>query len=89
MCSTAVHDYGGRMRISRVVQAWQTVKATRSRLAKVAAIATIFDGADARSTRLAVAYLSGVVPQGSIGLGYATVGEVDAEPAADLSLIHI
>lgn len=69
------------MLIGRVVDTWQSVRATRSRNAKVAAVAELLREATPVDVPLIVDYLAGVLPQGRIGLGYATVGAVQAEPA--------
>ncbi len=74
------------MLIERVADTWETVRATRSRLAKVAAVRELLVAAESHEVPTIVAYLSGELPQGRIGLGYATVGDVTSEPAATASL---
>jgi DNA ligase-1 len=71
----------------RLVEASEAVGATRSRSAKVTRLAELLRGLDPEEVVLAVAYLSGELPQGRVGLGYATVFGVEAPPAADASLL--
>ncbi len=56
-----------------VVDASGQVASTSSRLAKRDAIAACLRGAEADEVEIAVAYLSGEIRQGRIGLGYATL----------------
>jgi len=65
---------------------WQSVKATRSRLAKVEAVQELLASTPQQTVATVVSYLSGDLPQGRIGLGYATVGSVHAPAAAEASL---
>ncbi len=69
------------MLIEHVVDTWQEVRSTRSRLAKVALVRALLVEAATSDVRLIVSYLSGELPQGRIGLGYATVGSVSCDPA--------
>ncbi len=71
----------------RLVEASEAVGATRSRSAKVARLAELLRALDAAEVALAVAYLSGELPQGRVGLGYATVFGVEAPPAERASLL--
>jgi DNA ligase-1 len=59
--------------LAAVVEAADAVAATRSRLRKRAALAALLRRLDPDERRLGVAYLSGELPQGRIGLGYAAV----------------
>ncbi len=66
------------------------VAATRSRLRKRALLSELLDGASAADVRLAVSYLSGILPQGRIGLGPASVRSafelIDETTGTDASL---
>ncbi len=61
------------MLLSDLGRASRQVAATRSRLKKRALLSELLKGASAGDVRLAVSYLSGVLPQGRIGLGPAIV----------------
>ncbi len=61
------------------------VAGTSSRLAKVARLAECFSAADGDEVGVAVAYLSGVLPQGSIGVGWAALRDLP-EPATTPTL---
>jgi DNA ligase-1 len=58
---------------------------TSSRLAKVARLADCLAQASPEEVPVAVAYLSGVLPQGSIGVGWAALREL-ARPASEPGL---
>jgi DNA ligase-1 len=62
------------------------VGATRARSLKVARLGEFLRALDAVEVPLAVAYLSGELPQGRVGLGYAAVYAVEAPPAAQAAL---
>src|SRR6187397_383934 len=68
-------------RLERLVEASAAVTSTRSRSAKVARLADALKGLDPTEISLAVTYLSGDLPQGRIGVGYAAVFGTEA-PAA-------
>ncbi len=74
------------MLLSRVAETWERLRATRSRKAKIATVAELLAATDSPHVSTVVAYLSGRLPQGRIGLGYATVGGVRAKPAASAEL---
>jgi DNA ligase-1 len=67
------------------------VAATSARLAKVARLADCLAQASADEAAIAVAYLSGELPQGTIGVGWAALRELPppAEPPATLELLEI
>jgi DNA ligase-1 len=69
------------MHLQDLVVTANAVGATRSRTQKVALLADCITSLDAENLRLGVAYLSGVVPQGRIGIGYAAVAELATAPA--------
>ena len=69
-----------------VVDASAQVAATSSRSAKVAALAALLRSVDADEVAICVGFLSGAPRQGRIGVGYASVYEIDTPPAAAPSL---
>jgi DNA ligase 1 len=76
------------MLLARLAASSQAIGETRSRKRKTAAIAELLRELMDRSPDelpIAVAYLSGSLPQGKIGLGYAAM-KIDAAPAAEPSL---
>jgi DNA ligase-1 len=78
--------HGDPARLEQVVEASEAVTKTRSRSAKVARIAETLKRLDPLEVRLAVSYLSGELPQGRIGIGYAAVFGADASAAATAGL---
>ncbi|MET1072272.1 MAG: ATP-dependent DNA ligase [Umezawaea sp.] len=71
------------MLFTEVVETSGAVAATRSRLAKVAALAELLKRLD---TPAVVSFLVGVPSQGRVGAGWRTVYDVDVPPAAGESL---
>ena len=75
------------MLLHEIAAASEDVAATSSRLAKVARLADCLAGAKPEEVAIAVSYLSGELPQGSVGVGWAALRErpapVDA-PVLDL-----
>lgn len=69
-----------------LVDTSQKVAATRSRRSKIEYLAQHIRSVDPDSVSWAVAFLSGVVPQGALGVGWATIGQ-PPEPAAVPSLL--
>jgi ATP-dependent DNA ligase I len=69
-----------------VVDASAAVAATSARSAKTAALAELLHRLDPDEVPIAVGFLTGAPRQGRVGVGYATVHGVDAEPAAEPSL---
>jgi DNA ligase-1 len=68
--------------LADIVRTSQEVASTRSRLAKVEALAArLRQAASAAEIRVAVAFLSGVVPGGSTGIGWAALRDLPP-PAA-------
>jgi DNA ligase-1 len=67
------------------------VAATSSRLAKVTRLAECLGHASVEEVPIAVAYLSGVLPQGTIGVGWAALRELPdaAPPPATLQLLEV
>ncbi len=79
------------MLFDQIVQASTDVAATRSRLAKVARLAECLDRAGPDEIAVAVAYLSGFLPQGTIGVGWAALREAPppaAAPTLELLEVH-
>ena len=76
------------MLLADLVAASQAVAATRSRTAKVAALAECLRRLAAGERRAGISYLSGSLPEGRIGIGYAAVRntEVPAAPEASLTV---
>lgn len=64
------------MQLETLVNASAAVAATRSRLKKRAILAECLGGASTDDLRIAVSYLSGTLPQGKIGVGYALLREL-------------
>ena len=81
------------MLLDRVVRASTDVGSTRSRKKKQAFLAELLRELAPDEVEVAVGYLSGVLPQGRIGLGWATFrdlgpGEPAAEPRLGLLETH-
>ena len=74
------------MLLARLVEASGAVTATRARSAKIAALAALLRELAPDEVRVGVAYLTGELPQGRIGVGYASVFAIDVEPASEASL---
>ena len=74
------------VQIEPLVSTWQQVRGTRSRLKKVDAVQALLSSAQLGDLPAIVSYLSGELPQGRIGLGFAVVGAVDAPAATQSSL---
>ena len=73
------------------VEASQVAAATRGRIAKRDAIAACLRAAVGDEVEIAVAYLSGEIRQGRIGIGYATLSAQRGAPAAEpgLTLLNV
>jgi DNA ligase-1 len=69
------------MRLEELVDVSERVRSAPSRREKVAHLADAFRGAAPETVRLAVAYLSGRIPQGRLGVGPTTVRDALADPA--------
>jgi DNA ligase-1 len=72
--------------LSDVVSTSHAVSETRSRRAKITALATCLRQARADEVAIVVAYLAGTLPQGRIGLGWRLVQDVQPPPAATPAL---
>jgi DNA ligase 1 len=74
--------------LAEVVAASHTVAATRSRLAKVDALATVLRAAEPEEVRAVTAFAIGQALQGRIGTGYRTVLGIDVD-AADVATLTV
>jgi DNA ligase-1 len=89
--SDGISAHDAAASLARLVEASEAVSSTRSRSAKVARLAEALKGLDPTEVALAVTYLSGDLPQGRIGVGYAAVfgTEAPAEATAELTLREV
>jgi DNA ligase-1 len=74
------------MLLHDVVTISAAVGSTRSRRAKMDLIAGLLAVASPGDARLAASYLAGNLPQGRIGVGWATIDAIEAAPASGGSL---
>src|SRR3954451_2599872 len=74
------------MLLADVVATSGAVASTRSRIAKVTALAELLARLEPDEIAVAVGLLTGEPRQGRIGIGWATVGSIDGDPAATPSL---
>ena len=74
------------MLLHDVVTISAAVGSTRSRRAKMDLIAGLLAVANPGEARLAASYLAGTLPQGRIGVGWATIRAIEAAPAPGGSL---
>ena len=75
------------MLLSEIAEASEAVGETSSRLAKIEVLAKALHDAGPAEVTLAVAYLSGELPQRQIGVGWATLRE--AAPPADIPTLTL
>ena len=74
------------MLLAEVVRTSEAVASTPARSAKVAALAALLRRLDPGEVEAAVAFLTGRLRQGKIGVGWATLRAVDPTPAAEPSI---
>jgi DNA ligase-1 len=74
------------MHLHELVATSAAVGATRARGRKTSLLAALVRGLPPPERSLAVAYLTGAVPQGRIGIGHAAVSALDVPPATHPSL---
>ena len=74
------------MLLADVVATSGAVAATRSRIAKVTALAELLAELEPDEIAVAVGFLTGEPRQGRIGVGWATIGSIDNAPAETPSL---
>src|SRR5262245_54953046 len=79
------------MLLSRIAETSADVAATPSRLAKIAVLAACLSDATPDEIAVAVGYLSGELPQGTVGVGWAALRErpAPAEPPPTLELLEV
>src|SRR5688572_24351627 len=70
------------MLLQEIVRASADVAATRSRRAKTERLATVLRDLRPEEVPVAVAYLAGELPQGSIGVGWASLRSLPAPAKA-------
>lgn len=73
-------------RLARVVETAAAVTATTKRTEKKAALAELFRELEPDEIEIVVGFLVGEVRQGRIGIGWATIRDLDAVPAAAPSI---
>ena len=74
---------------SLIVDTWQRVGATRSRLAKVREIVECLRALSPDEVGTGVLYLSGETPQGKIGIGYTLLKAASSHGAATTSTLSV
>ena len=79
------------MLLAEIAQASIDVAATSSRLAKIGRIAQVLERATPEEVAVAVAYLSGELPQGTVGVGWAALRSLPepAEPPPTLDVLEV
>ncbi|HEX9234672.1 MAG TPA: ATP-dependent DNA ligase [Actinomycetota bacterium] len=79
------------MRFDEVARTSGLVARTSSRLAKIAALADLLRRMRPEEVPVAVAYLSGTLPQGSVGVGWASLRHVPeaAAPTPTLEVLEV
>ena len=70
------------MRLAEIVETSEQVAGTRSRLEKVARLAACIVRLPPALVAVGASYLAGELPQGRLGVGYATLGALRAIPGA-------
>ena len=80
-----------RMLLAEIAETSADVAATPSRLTKIARLADCLGHATPEEVPVAVAYLSGYLPQGTIGVGWAALRELPppAAPPPTLELLDV
>src|SRR5918996_1982965 len=78
------------MLLEEIAAASTDVAATSSRLKKVERLSSVLTGLRPDQVPIAVAYLSGALPHGSIGVGWASLRDVPSPAAhATLELLEV
>jgi DNA ligase-1 len=75
----------GRVRFAEIARTSSDVAASSSRLAKIERLAACLRGLSPQEAPIAVAYLAGYLPQGSVGVGWASMRDLP-EPARRATL---
>jgi ATP-dependent DNA ligase I len=81
----------GRMLLARIAETSADVASNSSRLAKIALLADCLGGATPDEVAVAVDYLSGELPQGTVGVGWAALRDRPAptEASPTLELLEV
>src|SRR6266404_1201100 len=79
----------GVVLFQELVQTSRRVAATRGRLAKIELLADLLKRASPEEIEIAVAFLSGSLRQGRIGIGYAALQAARPEHAADAATLEL
>ncbi len=74
------------MQLNEVVEASASVAGDRSRLRKTAVLAGLLGSASPAELPVVVAWLSGEIPQGRLGVGWRSLAKLQAAPADTPSL---
>jgi DNA ligase-1 len=74
------------MLLARLVETSAAVRATRSRLAKIGALADLLGDLEGEERSIGARYLAGAPRQERLGVGYRTLAAVDVAPAAEPQL---
>ncbi len=74
------------MLLSRIAETSQSVASTRSRITKTERLAATIMEMTPTEVLIGVSYLSGRLPQGRLGVGFAAIRDVDVAPAATARL---
>ena len=77
------------MQFAAIVNASATVAAISARLRKVEVLAEALRSAAPSEVALVVAYLIGELPQGKLGLGYATLRDAKTTGSADTATLSL
>jgi DNA ligase 1 len=79
------------VRFAEVARASREVTERRSRLAKIDRLAELLRGLRPEEVPVAVAYLAGTLPQGTVGIGWASLRSVPpaVEGPSDLELLEV
>ena len=79
------------MLVEEIARTSADVAATSARLGKVSLLADFLARLEPDEVRVAVSYLSGELPQGSVGIGWASLRELSrpADPPATLALLEV
>ena len=74
--------------LSQLAEAWGDIASTRSRLRKIERLTELLEQLSPAEVPVAVAYLSGELPQGAIGVGWAALKDMPP-PAGEASTLEL
>lgn len=77
------------MLLSRLVETSKQVAQTRARSTKISLLAEALAELDPQEIRIGTAYLTGELPQGKIGVGYAKVSELSSTTPAQAPSLQV